>query len=204
MADFCIQRQWTQAEYNEALIVAVTSHPVFGVVAQAGATRNTSGCEPGVMRLGFPSLARGKPQAELSRSRTAITSERGRSATHSHARSPCGYKTLVNRCFARLNSSAILSPKLCRKSNQTALRQSLRHEAAPAQRGRGKVVRFGAGIDSSCRAIALLAASAQKVVRALLARRLVTSGSPKGPLRLGFSADAAGHYFPNLHPAGTD
>ena len=44
----------------------------------------------------------------------------------------------------------------------------------------------------------------QKVTGELLAQHLVTSRSPKGPLRLGFPADAAGYYFPNLYPAGTD
>jgi Fic family protein len=46
--------------------------------------------------------------------------------------------------------------------------------------------------------------TAQKVTGELLAQRLVASGSPKGPLHLGFPADAAGHYFPNLYPAGAD
>lgn len=46
--------------------------------------------------------------------------------------------------------------------------------------------------------------TAQKVIADLLAQRLVTSNSPKGSLRLGFPADAAGHYFPNLYPAGAD
>jgi Fic family protein len=46
--------------------------------------------------------------------------------------------------------------------------------------------------------------TAQKVTGELLSQRLVTSGSPKGPLRLGFPADAAGSYFPNLYPAGAD
>ncbi len=46
--------------------------------------------------------------------------------------------------------------------------------------------------------------TAQKVTGELLSRRLVTSASPKGSLRLGFPADAAGEYFPNLYPAGTD
>ncbi len=46
--------------------------------------------------------------------------------------------------------------------------------------------------------------TAQKVTGELLAQRQVTSGSPKGPLRLGFPGDAAGHYFPNLYPAGAD
>jgi len=46
--------------------------------------------------------------------------------------------------------------------------------------------------------------TAQKLIGELLAQRLVASGSPKGPLRLGFPSDAAGHYFPNLYPAGTD
>jgi Fic family protein len=46
--------------------------------------------------------------------------------------------------------------------------------------------------------------TAQKVIGQLLAQSLVVSGTPKGPLRLGFPADAAGHYFPNLYPAGAD
>jgi Fic family protein len=44
----------------------------------------------------------------------------------------------------------------------------------------------------------------QKVTGELLSQRLVASSSPKGPLRLGFPADAAGYYFPNLYPAGAD
>jgi Fic family protein len=46
--------------------------------------------------------------------------------------------------------------------------------------------------------------TAQKVTGKLLSDRLITSNSPKGPLRLGFPADAAGEYFPNLYPAGAD
>jgi len=46
--------------------------------------------------------------------------------------------------------------------------------------------------------------TAQKVTGELLAQRLVISGSPKGPLRLGFPSDAAGQYFLNLYPAGAD
>ena len=46
--------------------------------------------------------------------------------------------------------------------------------------------------------------TAQKLTGELLAQRLLTSSSPKGPLHLGFPADAAGHYFPNLYPAGAD
>jgi Fic family protein len=44
----------------------------------------------------------------------------------------------------------------------------------------------------------------QKVTRELLSQRLVASSSPKGPLRLGFPADAAGYYFPNLYPVDAD
>ena len=44
----------------------------------------------------------------------------------------------------------------------------------------------------------------QKLTGALLARRLTVSDSPKGPLRLGFPSEAAGFYFPNLYPAGTE
>lgn len=46
--------------------------------------------------------------------------------------------------------------------------------------------------------------TAQKVTGELLSQRLAASGSPKGPLRLGFPADAAAHYFPDLYPAGAD
>ncbi len=50
-------------------------------------------------------------------------------------------------------------------------------------------------IDASAR-------TGQKVVGELLRRRLLVSDSPKGRLRLEFPAEAAGHYFPNLFPAG--
>src|SRR5664280_1543357 len=46
--------------------------------------------------------------------------------------------------------------------------------------------------------------TAQKVSGELLSQRLITSTSPKGPLCMGFPADAAGHYFPNLYPAGAE
>lgn len=46
--------------------------------------------------------------------------------------------------------------------------------------------------------------TAQKMIGELLAQRLITSSSPKGPLRPGFPAGAAAHYFPNLYPAGAD
>lgn len=54
------------------------------------------------------------------------------------------------------------------------------------------------------RIIGASARTAQKVVGELLSQRLILSGSPKGPLRLGFPAEAAAHYFPNLYPAGAD
>ena len=60
--------------------------------------------------------------------------------------------------------------------------------------GRGDVARI----------ISVSPRTAQKATGELLAQRLVTSSSPKGPLRLGFPADAAGSYFPNLYPAGAD
>jgi Fic family protein len=44
----------------------------------------------------------------------------------------------------------------------------------------------------------------QTITRELIRRRLVLSDSPKRPIRLGFPADAAGHYFPNLFPAGAE
>jgi Fic family protein len=54
------------------------------------------------------------------------------------------------------------------------------------------------------RIVSASARTAQKVTGELLAQRLVISGSPKGPLRLGLPGDAAGSYFPNLYPAGAD
>lgn len=44
----------------------------------------------------------------------------------------------------------------------------------------------------------------QTITRELLKRRLILSDSPKRPIRLGFPADAASHYFPNLFPAGAE
>ena len=64
---------------------------------------------------------------------------------------------------------------------------------------RGEIAR-----GETARIIGASPRTAQKMIGELLAQRLVTSGSPKGPLRLGFPADAAGHYFPNLYPAGAD
>jgi Fic family protein len=46
--------------------------------------------------------------------------------------------------------------------------------------------------------------TAQKLTGELIRRRLVSAGSPKGPLRLSFPAEAAAYYFPNLYPAGGD
>ncbi|PWU14998.1 MAG: Fic family protein [Verrucomicrobia bacterium] len=64
---------------------------------------------------------------------------------------------------------------------------------------RGEVARGDIG-----RIIGASPRTAQKVTGELLRRRLVASGSPKGPLHLGFPAEAAGEYFPNLYPAGAD
>jgi Fic family protein len=64
---------------------------------------------------------------------------------------------------------------------------------------RGEIVR-----GDVARIIGASPRTAQKVTGELLGQRLVTSGTPKGPLRLEFPSDAAGHYFPNLYPAGTD
>ncbi len=46
--------------------------------------------------------------------------------------------------------------------------------------------------------------TSQTITRELLKRRLILSESAKRPIRLGFPADAAGHYFPNLFPAGAE
>lgn len=52
------------------------------------------------------------------------------------------------------------------------------------------------------RIVGVSARTAQKHIGELLAKRLVVSPSPKGPLRLEFPSEAAGSYFPNLYPAG--
>lgn len=62
---------------------------------------------------------------------------------------------------------------------------------------RGEIARGEVG-----RIIGASARTGQKVVGELLGQRLLISDSPKGRLRLEFPAEAAGHYFPNLFPAG--
>lgn len=57
---------------------------------------------------------------------------------------------------------------------------------------RGEVPRL---INASAR-------TGQKLTGDLSGKGLVRSNSPKGALRLGFSAEAAAWYFPNLYPAG--
>lgn len=44
----------------------------------------------------------------------------------------------------------------------------------------------------------------QTLTGALLKRRLLASDTPKGAVRLGFPADAAGSYFLDLFPAGAE
>ena len=46
------------------------------------------------------------------------------------------------------------------------------------------------------------ARTGQKVVGERLRQRLLASDSPTGRLRLESPAEAAGHYFPSLFPAG--
>jgi Fic family protein len=75
--------------------------------------------------------------------------------------------------------------------------------------GSGRVLReiFLRGQISRGDVPRILGASArtgQKAIGELLRRRLVLSNSSKGPLRLGFPAEAAGSYFPDLYPAGAD
>ena len=59
---------------------------------------------------------------------------------------------------------------------------------------RGKVVRI----------MRVSARTAQSVIARLLKEGLIISSTPKGPVKIGFSSEAAGHYFPNLFPAGSD
>ena len=54
------------------------------------------------------------------------------------------------------------------------------------------------------RVIGASARTGQTLTRELLKHGLAVSDSPKGPLRLGFPAAAAGSYFPNLFPAGAE
>jgi len=54
------------------------------------------------------------------------------------------------------------------------------------------------------RVVGASARTGQTVTRELLKQGLVVSDSPKGSLRLGFPASAAGSYFPSLFPAGAD
>ncbi len=64
---------------------------------------------------------------------------------------------------------------------------------------RGEITR-----GNACRIIGVSPRTAQKVTGELLSQRLLTSASPKGPLRLGVPGAAAAHYFPDLYPAGAD
>jgi len=64
---------------------------------------------------------------------------------------------------------------------------------------RGEIIR-----GEVARLIAASPRTAQTMTGELLKQGLLLSDSPKGPLRLGFPASAAGSYFPNLFPAGAD
>jgi len=79
--------------------------------------------------------------------------------------------------------------KLPRSSAEVLQQVFLRREIV-----RGEVARL---IGASPR-------TAQKVTGELLAQRLLTSASPKGPLQVGLPGTAAADYFPNLYPAGAD
>ena len=54
------------------------------------------------------------------------------------------------------------------------------------------------------RIVGVSARTAQTITRTLLGEELVLSRSAKGPIRLGFPAKAAAHYFPTLFPAGAE
>jgi Fic family protein len=45
---------------------------------------------------------------------------------------------------------------------------------------------------------------ARQIVSSLTARRLLESETPKGPVHLGFPAEAVSYYFPRLYPAGVE
>ena len=82
-----------------------------------------------------------------------------------------------------------------------------RESAKELPRGSGRVLReaFLRGEIARGEVARIIEASArtgQKVVGELLRRRLLVSDSPKGRLRLEFPAEAAGHCFPSLFPAG--
>lgn len=64
---------------------------------------------------------------------------------------------------------------------------------------RGSVPRGEAG-----RILGLSTSGARAVVSQLVRQRLLTSETPKSPLRLGLPIDAVGYYFPRLYPEGTE
>jgi len=70
----------------------------------------------------------------------------------------------------------------------------LREVFLRGQIARGEVARV---INASPR-------TAQTVTGRLLQEGLLVSDSPKGPVRLGYCADASSHVFPNLFPAGAE
>ena len=84
-----------------------------------------------------------------------------------------------------------------------------RESASELPRGAGAVLRevFLRGEIIRGEVARIIGASprtAQTVTGELLKQGLLRSDSPKGPLRLGFPAAAAGTYFPNLFPAGAE
>lgn len=70
----------------------------------------------------------------------------------------------------------------------------LREVFLRGQIARGEVARI---VNASAR-------TAQKITGGLLRHGLLLSDSPKGPVRFGVPTSAAGSYFPNLFPAGSD
>jgi len=46
--------------------------------------------------------------------------------------------------------------------------------------------------------------TARRIVNTLLEENLLTSETPKGPLRIGFPTKAVGYYFPRLYPEGVE
>jgi hypothetical protein len=46
--------------------------------------------------------------------------------------------------------------------------------------------------------------TARRIFKDLLDKRLLTSDTEKGPVRLSFSAKVAGYYFPRLYPEGVE
>ena len=95
-----------------------------------------------------------------------------------------------------------LQKRIVRYGEITAARGEGRAEAGILLRDvmlRGEITR-----GEAARISGLKQRSAQSLLAELLRRGLLTSESPKGPVRLGLPAGVAGYYFPRLYPESVE